>query len=254
MAGTTTTELTAIVARVIRYGEADLIAHLLTLEEGRAGVIAKGARRQKSRLGARLDPLLVVRVQAGRGRGDLAYVRGVEVVEAPDAIRSSYARQQLALALVDLAYKLGHDGSPEPEAWHLVRRFLQVVEGLDDSGLERDEREARDVALLAAAQLKLLHAGGMAPGLGACIRCGAADGLVAWSPADGGVTCADCRQPGDIRLEPDVHAAAVELTRTPLAEVAAGTHAPGVRVARLVSDRIVAPLCEHQAGVRPRRP
>src|SRR5207248_4263624 len=46
----------AIVLRSIRYGEADRILHLYTPHHGRIGAIAKGARRARSRFGARLEP------------------------------------------------------------------------------------------------------------------------------------------------------------------------------------------------------
>jgi DNA repair protein RecO (recombination protein O) len=44
----------AIVLRSIRFAEADRILHLYTLERGRVGAIAKGIRKTKSRVGARL--------------------------------------------------------------------------------------------------------------------------------------------------------------------------------------------------------
>jgi DNA repair protein RecO (recombination protein O) len=47
----------AIVLRSLRFGEADRILHLYTLERGRIGAIAKGIRKTKSRVGARLEPL-----------------------------------------------------------------------------------------------------------------------------------------------------------------------------------------------------
>ena len=51
----------AIVLRSIRYGEADRILHLYTPGHGRLSAIAKGARRARSRFGARLEPFFQVR-------------------------------------------------------------------------------------------------------------------------------------------------------------------------------------------------
>ena len=42
--------------RSFRFGEADRVLHLYTLERGRVGAVAKGVRRTKSRFGARLEP------------------------------------------------------------------------------------------------------------------------------------------------------------------------------------------------------
>src|SRR6266496_347733 len=47
----------AVVLRSFRFGEADRVLHLYTLERGRVGAVAKGIRRTKSRFGARLKPL-----------------------------------------------------------------------------------------------------------------------------------------------------------------------------------------------------
>ena len=47
----------AVVLRSLRFGEADRVLHLYTLERGRVGAVAKGIRRTKSRFGARLEPL-----------------------------------------------------------------------------------------------------------------------------------------------------------------------------------------------------
>ena len=57
----------AIVLRSIRYGEADRILHLYTPRYGRIGAIAKGARRSRSRFGARLEPFFHVRAVLHRG-------------------------------------------------------------------------------------------------------------------------------------------------------------------------------------------
>ena len=57
----------AIVLRSIRYGEADRILHLYTPGHGRLGAIAKGARRARSRFGARLEPFFHVRARPARG-------------------------------------------------------------------------------------------------------------------------------------------------------------------------------------------
>ena len=54
MPGSIRTE--AVVLRSIRYGEADRVLHLYTVDRGRVGAIAKGVRRARSRFGGRLEP------------------------------------------------------------------------------------------------------------------------------------------------------------------------------------------------------
>ena len=54
--GSRTRKDEAVVLRSIRFGEADRILHLFTLDRGRVGAIAKGVRKTRSRFGARLEP------------------------------------------------------------------------------------------------------------------------------------------------------------------------------------------------------
>ena len=46
----------AVVLRSLRLGEADRVLHLYTPSRGRVGAVAKGVRRTRSRVGARLEP------------------------------------------------------------------------------------------------------------------------------------------------------------------------------------------------------
>ncbi|MCW2923694.1 MAG: recO [Thermoleophilia bacterium] len=242
--------------RTLRYGEADLIAHLYTRHAGRRGVIAKGARKPKSRLGARLEPFLALRLQVVEGRGDLATVRGVEVEAAHEGLRSSWRAQQVGAAALDLVSRITVEHEANEGLYHLLRNFLDLLDSTAArTGAEGAGDERRGGALLMAFELKLLHVVGIAPQLGACVRCGDTVGLVAFSPADGGVVCSGCRTGGDSGMDAAVHAAAVELMRTPLAELStrAEEDLPNQRELRTIDAGIVAPTCLEHAGVRPRR-
>lgn len=242
--------------RTLRYGEADLIAHVYTRHAGRRGVIAKGARKPRSRLGARLEPFLALSLQLVEGRGDLAVVRGVELVAAHDQLRSSWRAQQVGAAALDLVSRMTEEHEANEQLYHLLRNFLDLLDSTAArGGTAGVEDERRGSALLVAFQLKLLHVVGIAPQLGACVRCGTTDALVAFSAIDGGVLCAGCRTAGDAMLDAEVHGAAVELMRVPLAELAtrAPDALPGARALRTVGIGIVGATCVEHAGVRPKR-
>ena len=247
----------AIVLRTLRYGEADLIAHVFTRQAGRRGVIAKGARKPRSRLGARLEPFLALSLQLVEGRGDLAVVRGVEVVAAHDTLRSSWRAQQLGASALDLVSRLTVEHQPSEQLYHLLRNFLDLLDSTAGRGADEalaDER--RGASMLAAFELKLLHVIGIAPQLGACVRCGdEAAGVAAFSASDGGVVCRGCRTPTDQSLDVATWEGAVELMRTPLAGIAAraGDDLPSPRVLRTIGSGIVAATCREHAGVTPKR-
>ncbi|MCW2955892.1 MAG: recO [Thermoleophilia bacterium] len=243
----------AVVLRTIKYGEADVIAQLYTRLGGRRGVIAKGARKPKSRLGARLEPFLVVSLALHEGRGDLAIVRGVEVLAQHEQLRSSWRAQQVGAAALDLVSRLAAEGEPNESMFHLLRNFLDLLDSTAGRvGGDAEDDERRGAALLAAFQLKLLHVVGIAPQLAACVRCGDTTALVAYSAADGGVVCAGCRTAGDQLLDAATHEAAVTLMRIPLAEVVtrAGDELPAMRVLRIVGSGIVAATAQEHAGIR----
>jgi DNA repair protein RecO (recombination protein O) len=246
----------AVVLRTLRYGEADLIAHVFTRHAGRRGVIAKGARKPRSRLGARLEPFLALSLQLVEGRGDLAVVRGVEVVASHEQLRSSWRAQQIGAAALDLVSRITEEHQPSEPTYHLLRNFLDLLDSTAGRQGEGADDERRGAALLVAFELKLLHVVGIAPQLGSCVRCGSESGLCAFSAEDGGVLCAGCRTAGDAMLDAQVHGVAVELMRTPLAELSTrdADALPGLRALRTVGTGIVGATCQAHAGVRPRQP
>ena len=82
----------AVVLRSIRFGEADRVLHLYTLDRGRVGAVAKGIRRTKSRFGARLEPLSHVELMLHQGSGELGTVTGASLVRAHRGAREESYR------------------------------------------------------------------------------------------------------------------------------------------------------------------
>ena len=70
----------AVVLRSMRLGEADRVLHLYTPSRGRVGAVAKGVRRTRSRVGARLEPFSHVALVLHEGRGELHTVSGVDTI------------------------------------------------------------------------------------------------------------------------------------------------------------------------------
>src|SRR3954468_1299898 len=153
----------AVVLRSIRYGEADRILHLYSRERGRIGAIAKGARRVKSRLGGRLEPLARVNLVLREGRGDLATVTAVDTVDAHPGLRESWPSLQRATQACDAVLRLLDFAEPNAPAYNLLCRELQLLD-------REPELATRAHAL--AFRLKLLLAAGFAPELAACATCG----------------------------------------------------------------------------------
>src|SRR4051812_23535328 len=198
----------AVVLRSIRYGEADRILHLYSRERGRIGAIAKGARRVKSRLGGRLEPLARVNVVLREGRGDLATVTAVDTVDAHPGLRERWPSLQRATQACDAVLKLLDAAEPNEPAYNLLCRELQLLDSSPGSA-------TRAHAL--AFRLKLLLASGFAPELASCAACGEREHLSAFSASAGGVVCPGC-EAGSFPLSAEAHTFLVEALGRPLAE------------------------------------
>src|ERR687893_2141292 len=87
----------AVVLRSFRFGEADRVLHLYTLDRGRVGAVAKGIRKTKSRFGARLEPLSHVELLLHQGSGELQTVTGVELLRSHREARENEYRLSVGL-------------------------------------------------------------------------------------------------------------------------------------------------------------
>ncbi|MER3487671.1 MAG: DNA repair protein RecO [Chloroflexota bacterium] len=210
---TLTTE--AIVLRSLRFAEADRILHLYTAERGRMGAIAKGARRTRSRLGGRLEPLSHVELVLHLGRGELATVTGASLVRSHAATREKPYALSVGLIGAEAMLRLFPEQERNERAFLALARFLDLVDALEP----RPSRPELDPLGLAF-QLKLLWLAGYLPHLASCAQCGGTGPLVGFSAKAGGGVCPACSA-GALPLSPEGVAGLEALLRRPLAEASA---------------------------------
>jgi DNA repair protein RecO (recombination protein O) len=233
MAGTLKTE--AIVLRSIRYGEADRILHLYTPDHGRLGAIAKGARRARSRFGARLEPFFHVRTVLHEGRSELLTVTGADTIATNGRLREGAATLDAAARACDAVGRLFETSDPHPEVFRLLANELALLDG--------DRSQARPANGLAF-RMKLLLAAGIVPQLGACAGCGEADHLRGFSAAAGGVVCSSC-EAAAFPLDEETYDFLVQTLGAPLAQ------APDASERALrQAERAITETAEYHAHVR----
>jgi len=121
-----TVRTNAIVLRRTNYGEADRVVQLLT-PEGRRAVMAKGVRREKSRLAGGIELFAICDVVIGEGKGDLGILTSARLVQFYGKIMQDYDRMQFAYTAIKLIGKAS-DQLNEPE-WYEV--LSEVLMGLD---------------------------------------------------------------------------------------------------------------------------
>src|ERR1700759_4571862 len=225
----------AVVLRSIRYGEADRILHLYTPGLGRVGAIAKGARRARSRFGARLEPFMHVRAVLHEGRGALLTVTAVDTVPVHRSLREHAAALDAAGRACDAVARLFETAHPHPEEFQLLPNTPALLDA--------------DVAHACAAtglafRLKLLLAAGIVPQLAACAVCGETEHLQGFSAAAGGVVCSSC-EAAAFPLGQEGHSFLVGALGRPLAQAPDASE-----LALAQAERAITETAEHHAHVR----
>jgi DNA repair protein RecO (recombination protein O) len=231
----------AVVLRSLRFGEADCVLHLYTLERGRVGAVAKGVRKTKSRFGGRLEPLSHVELVLHEGGGELQTVTGADLVRSHRATREDPYRLAVGLVGLEAMLRLFSEQERNERAFEALVRFLDV---LDETPVSADQHVLDPLGL--AFQLKLLWLSGYLPHVRSCADCGREDGLVGYSPSAGGAVCCDCDR--DARpLSPPGLRGIDALLRSPLADA----HAVGL-TRRAARDALVVITAsyEHHGGFR----
>jgi DNA repair protein RecO (recombination protein O) len=234
----------AVVLRSIRFGEADRVLHLYTLDRGRVGAVAKGVRKTKSRFGGRLEPLSHVELLLHQGSGELQTVTGVQLLRPHSAVREDSYRLAAGLIGAEAMLRLFSEQEANERAFTALTRFLDLLDDAPRLG----ERPPLDPLALSF-QLKLLWLSGYLPHLTSCAECGAADAtLVGYSPRAGGAVCGACAAQAEaLALSPEGIRGIEALLASPLADAGgAGLDARAARDAL----KVVQASYEYHGGFR----
>ena len=121
-----TTRTKAIVLRRTNYGEADRIVQLIT-PDGRQSVMARGVRKEKSKLAGGIELFAVSDVVINSGKGDLGIITSARLVQFYRHILEDYDRLQFGYEAINLVSKAS-ENIDEPE-WYGT--LSEVFMGLD---------------------------------------------------------------------------------------------------------------------------
>jgi len=123
----------AIVLRRTNYGEADRILQLLT-PDGKRSVMAKGVRREKSRLAGGIELFAICDVVIGEGRGELGILTSSRLVYFYRHIMQDYDRMQFAYTAIKLVS--GASEMVDGPEWYDV--LAETLAGLDVPSIQID--------------------------------------------------------------------------------------------------------------------
>ena len=116
----------AIVLRRTNYGEADRILQLLT-PEGRRNVMARGVRREKSKLAGGIELFSICDVVIGEGKGELGVLTSSRLVHFYRHIIEDYDRLQFGYAVISLITKAS-ETIDEPEWFDMLADMLMALD------------------------------------------------------------------------------------------------------------------------------
>ena len=173
----------AIVLRHADWGEADRLLTLYTRQGGKLRVVAKGARRIRSRKAGHLEPFTRVQVQLARSRS-LPIVTQAETAEAYLPLRDDLIKTATASTIVEMLDRFTYEDENEHP---LIFRLLTET-------LERIAAQADPWMAVRYYEVHLLDLLGYRPQLVTCANCGeeikAEDQY--FSILQGGVLCPRC--------------------------------------------------------------
>ncbi len=175
-----------LVLRGYRMSESSKVVVIYTRESGKLRLVAKGARRPKSKFGASLEPItwgayLFYR----RENRELQTLTEGDILHPFDGIKQAYRRMVHASVVCDLLDHMTADEDRNPLLYSVTLDALRWMEAIDAWAIELP---------LWYFQLKAASALGYRPHLSGCVQCGErlSGSRVRFSPFEGGTLCGRC--------------------------------------------------------------
>lgn len=145
----------AIVLRRTNYGEADRILQLLT-PLGKKSVMARGVRREKSKLAGGIELFAITDVVINEGRGELGILTSARLVQFYRHILQDYDTMQFGYDVVKQIARAS-DMVDEPEWYDLLAEILMALDNKTVPRLLVETWFYMNYATLLGHELSLTH-------------------------------------------------------------------------------------------------
>ncbi len=120
----------AIILRRTNYGEADRILQIITPSHGKLGVMAKGVRRQKSKLAGGVELFSQSSIVVVRGRGDLGVLTSARLDVAHKHILEDYERLQFGYEVLKRVASMSEHVADDSPLYVLTETALVSLDTL----------------------------------------------------------------------------------------------------------------------------
>lgn len=181
-----TYKIRAIILDRQPFRESDLNISVYSEEKGRLNFVARGARKNSSKLAGHLEPINLVDIMAVKGKG-FDYIGSAQSEYIFKNIKDDLRKIVLVGKAINFLKKNVRDNDPDKILFSLLLSFLNFIDGL------RGEEIKHDV-FLSFFFLKMLSLLGHTPELYSCVKCGVkiSSGLNGFDYKKGGVLCKNC--------------------------------------------------------------
>lgn len=115
----------AYVLRRTNFGEADRILNLIT-PEGKISAIAKGVRKEKSKLAGSVEMFSLIDIVIHQGKSELGVVTSAKMVQFYDKILADFARMELA-SFVLKKINISVEHSNDAENFKIVDQVFKAI-------------------------------------------------------------------------------------------------------------------------------
>lgn len=173
-----------IVLRAVDYGEGNRILSVLTRQAGKLSMMARGAKKVKSRFSAISQPFTYGEFVVFRSSPQsMGTINSGELIRSHQRLREELILSAYAAYLAEMTNRLVEDGE---RIDGLFEQLLAAFQALEDG---------KDAAIITNIyEMIMLAVAGFMPKLDACVLCGGGSvELIAWSVEHGGAVCRSCR-------------------------------------------------------------
>lgn len=170
-----------IVIRSMDYGEGHKIISIFSREAGKMSVMARGAKKLKSRYGA-ITQLFTYGQFVVYKNGQMGTLNAGEIIDAHQKLREDLMKGAYAAYIAEMTEKL--TGEMEPNGM-LFEQLLAAFKGIEDG--------KAPFAVSHIMEMKMLVLSGYMPELDQCVSCGRTEGEMSFSLMGGGILCPSCR-------------------------------------------------------------
>lgn len=176
----------AINLKSYNLSESDKIIVMYSRDKGLIKGVAKGVKKPKSKLGARMDLLVANKLMLYKGK-NLDTICQAEALNTFNKIRQNMDKIFYSLYLSEVVTNFGVEDDPcSNEVYDLLYKALDAIAQAQD--------KVKVLLSVLKFQLKMMNLSGFGVELHTCLKCGCKleDARMYFSSSLGGVICEDC--------------------------------------------------------------